>query len=162
MVAMKFYLKINSTIEEILLSDITEAKFRLRHAVINNNLLFVAIFLRHTGEVDAMDESKQSFIHWSTTAAMIHLLLSYGANLHHLAISGRTALHNCSTVEAAEALLKAGLSPHILNTNHGSPLHNGFMSTGITRTLLKHGADPNIVNYYGHTPLHLVASRGTW
>lgn len=159
---MKFYWNINATIEDLLLKDITEAKFRLRHAVINNNLLFVVIFLRHTGEVDAMDENKQSLLHWSTTAEMVNLLLSYGANIHHLAVSGRTALHSCSTVQATEALLLAGLSPHVLNQNHGSPLHNGFISSGVTRMLLKHGADPNTVNYYGHTPLHVVASRGSW
>ena len=159
---MAVYWNINTSIEELLLKNVTEGKIRLRHAVINNNLLFVAVYLRHTGEVNAMDESKQSLIHWTTTAAMVKLLLSYGADLHHLAVSGRTALHTCSTVEAAEALMLAGLSPHILNKNHGSPLHNGFISTGITRLLLKHGADPNTINYYGHTPLHVVASRGTW
>jgi len=159
---LKFYWNINTSIEELLLHDITQAKFRLRHAVINNNLLFVAIYLRHTGDVNAMDESRQTLIHWCTTAAMVNLLLSYGADLHHLAVSGRTALHTCSTVEAAEALLAAGLSPHILNKNHGSPLHNGFISTGLTRLFLEHGADPNTINYYGHTPLHVVASRGTW
>lgn len=107
---LQFYSHINSTIKRLLLQDKTEAKFRLRHAVINNNLLFVAIYLRHTRDVDTMDENKQSPLHWSTTAEMVHLLLSYGANLHHLAESGRTALHNCSTVEATEALLLAGTS----------------------------------------------------
>jgi len=156
------YINFNNIIEELLHHDNREAKFRLRHAVINNNLLFVAIFLRHCGDVNLMDENQQSLIHWSTTAAMIHLLLSYGANLYHLASSGRSALHSCNTVEAAEALIVAGISPNVLNRNRGSPLHNGFISTGMTRLLLKYGANPNIINYYGHTPLHVVSSRGTW
>ena len=159
---MEFYWNINHATEQLLLQDACEAKFRLRHAVINNNLLFVAIYLRHTGDANITDESKQSPLHWSTTAEMVRLLLSYGADLNHQAVSGRTALHNCNTVEATEELLKAGLSPHKLNKNHGSPLHNGFISSGMTRVLLKYGADPNTVNYYGHTPLHVVASRGTW
>lgn len=160
---MQFYWNITASIEQLLLRDITESKFRLRHAVINNNLLFVAIYLRKKqGDVNIIGEGEQTPIHWSTTSAMVDLLLSYGANLHHLAESGRTALHNCTTVEACEALLLAGLSPHILNKNRGSPLHNGFISSGITRMLLKHGADPNTLNYYEHSPLHVVASRGTW
>ena len=69
---------------------------------------------------------------------------------------------NCNLWCHCFSYLNTGLSPHILNKNRGSPLHNGFISTGITRMLLKHGANPNTLNYYEHTPLHVVASRGTW
>lgn len=160
--ALQVYWKMNQEVEVQLACSTKQVLFRLRHAVVNNNLLYVAICLRHMGDPNIMDDNQQSLIHLCTTAAMIQLLLGYGANLHHLASSGRTALHNCSTPEAADALILAGISPNVLNRSRGTPLHSGFLTTGVTRVLLKHGADPNILNYYEHTPLHLVASRGTW
>ena len=126
---VQFYWNINTTIEKLLVQDVSEAKLRLRHAVINNNALFVAIYLRkhqqNQGDVNTiMDESKQSLIHWSTTAEMVHLVLSYGANLHHLAESGRTALHNCTTVEGCEALLLAGKFSQLLHVHNFIPSVN--------------------------------------
>eukprot|EP00602_Paraphysomonas_sp_CaronLab_P010950 CAMPEP_0185018548 /NCGR_PEP_ID=MMETSP1103-20130426/1233_1 /TAXON_ID=36769 /ORGANISM="Paraphysomonas bandaiensis, Strain Caron Lab Isolate" /LENGTH=266 /DNA_ID=CAMNT_0027548391 /DNA_START=119 /DNA_END=916 /DNA_ORIENTATION=+ len=133
----------------------------IRHAVINNNLLKVAILLRVSGNIDTVDSKGRGLIHLCSTADMVKLLIAYGVNLYQRAMSGNTALHSVGHVDAAKELIAQGLSVQSQNNSQSTPLHYS-LDPRVTRIFLDAGADPNQVNYYGHTPLHLVASRGIW
>jgi hypothetical protein len=67
-----------------------------RFAVINNQLLKIAMFLRLGVAVGvtaaSLDSKMKNFIHWCTSAEMVQLLASYGVDIFQRAQSGVASL----------------------------------------------------------------------
>ncbi len=85
-------------------------------------------------------------------SACVARLLAAGADVSALDLRGRNVLHTANA-ETLPALLKAGASPLVRDTNGNLPLH-----TNVDAHLLAPGV--NVRNNFGFTPLHFAALSG--
>ena len=73
----------------------------------------------------------------------------------------RIDFEKCATI--LNALLEAGASPNVGDSNGTTPLHALLGSTGgedtLLRTLIEYGGDVSIADSAGNTPLHLALKR---
>ena len=75
---------------------------------------------------------------------------------------GNTALHRCTTLEEAEALVRLGLDVNAKNHASVTPLHSACANSRleVAAALIAAGADVNAREGGDWTPLHYACSNG--
>ena len=104
-------------------------------------------------------------LHMASDAEIVSALLAAGADIHALALDGRTPLHGIAaggTPGAVNSLLAAGANIEARDGAGETPLHHAAASgtVGTIKALLAAGADITTRNAEGVTPPE-IARRGT-
>jgi ankyrin repeat protein len=138
----------------------------LETAVRSNLLLEVAIFLRHSADVNALDSRGRGYLEMSPSLQMGNLLIEYGYDFNRTPHSGITILHlsvGCAHIDVVRMLLETEGMDVMAKTDYllSTPLH-GCNHPRIAELLLSHGADPNALNAFGETPLLTITTCGDW
>ena len=116
---------------------------------------------------DAKEQLKDGSVLFSPNLELspFKILVSAGANIHAVDKYGNTLLHHYNddeyddedNAERIEILLKAGLSPKVVDKEQSTPLFHA--SPGIASLLIEAGTDVNALNSYGNSVVEYTFER---
>lgn len=166
--ATPLHLAGNAKAAEVLLeygADVTdrdsEGKTPLHWASQDGRLETAQFLLSRGAPVDAVDNmGGGTALHVASTAPMISLLISKGANVMARDKGGGTPLHYARTVEIARLLISHGadVTPQGADT---TPLLSAIWNYrfDIVKVLIDHGADVRAKDSAGRAPMHVVVQH---
>ncbi len=110
--------------------------------------------LIHAGaDVNAVDDSFNSPLHFASGSKEIDLLFKSGAFMNQRNTNLETPLHTARNVHDAELLMNRGADVNSKDYRGQTMLHK-TNNLELLNTLLNHQADVNAVDNFGMTPLH--------